>query len=167
MTAYVPFSKYVPLLVTSLLHQSTMANYILVHVNPEQPSETAFCCLNVPFSRQQLVATLAAASLHSYDETAWTINPAPAPQEIVWSNCGLRAWELSVRQLAVWAAFWVVVLFYAPVVALIQAPVNMDNLKKVGSVVVCNLKFHVLNTLYKQAGHLQPWLYCCFAATVH
>lgn len=45
--------------------------------------------------------------------------------------CWCRAWEVSLRQLAVWVAFWCLVLFYAPVVALIQAPVNMDNLMKV------------------------------------
>jgi hypothetical protein len=38
---------------------------------------------------------------------------------------------VSLRQLALWVAFWLLVLFYAPVVALIQAPVNMDNLMKV------------------------------------
>jgi uncharacterized RDD family membrane protein YckC len=79
------------------------------------------------------MATLAAASLHSYDETAWTISPAPRPEEVVWPSLGLRTWELSVRYVAVWVAFWALVLFYAPVVALIQAPVNMDNLKKVGA----------------------------------
>lgn len=80
--------------------------------------------------RDQLTATLAAASLHSCDETAWSISPAPAPVELVWSALGLRTWELGLRQLAVWGAFWCLVLFYAPVVALVQAPVNMDNLKK-------------------------------------
>jgi hypothetical protein len=44
---------------------------------------------------------------------------------------GCRSWEVSLRQLALWVAFWTLVLFYAPVVALIQAPVNMDNLMKV------------------------------------
>eukprot|EP00878_Enallax_costatus_P004467 GHUV01004707.1.p1 GENE.GHUV01004707.1~~GHUV01004707.1.p1 ORF type:complete len:727 (+),score=178.67 GHUV01004707.1:479-2659(+) len=81
--------------------------------------------------RRQLVATLAAASLHSYDESAWNITPAPAPQEIIWDNIGLRSWEIAVRQLALWGVFWVLVLFYAPIVAAIQAPVNMDNLKKI------------------------------------
>jgi hypothetical protein len=38
---------------------------------------------------------------------------------------------VSLRQLALWVAFWTLVIFYAPVVALIQAPVNMDNLMKV------------------------------------
>eukprot|EP00882_Tetradesmus_deserticola_P033825 GHRQ01038674.1.p2 GENE.GHRQ01038674.1~~GHRQ01038674.1.p2 ORF type:complete len:261 (+),score=137.76 GHRQ01038674.1:44-784(+) len=81
--------------------------------------------------RRQLVSTLAAASLHSYDEASWAISPAPAPQEVIWKAVGLRSWEVSLRQLAVWVAFWLLVLFYAPVVALIQAPVNMDNLMKI------------------------------------
>ncbi|WIA40901.1 hypothetical protein OEZ86_004562 [Tetradesmus obliquus] len=81
--------------------------------------------------RRQLVATLAAASLHSYDEAAWDISPAPAPQEVLWHAVGLRSWEVSLRQLALWVAFWLLVVFYAPVVALIQAPVNMDNLMKI------------------------------------
>lgn len=38
---------------------------------------------------------------------------------------------LLCRQVAVWAVFWLLVLFYAPIVAAIQAPVNMDNLRKV------------------------------------
>eukprot|EP00879_Flechtneria_rotunda_P006438 GHRR01006767.1.p1 GENE.GHRR01006767.1~~GHRR01006767.1.p1 ORF type:complete len:1002 (+),score=295.37 GHRR01006767.1:144-3149(+) len=115
--------EFYPAVLQQLLHELRPLQEAALQGLPRSTAVVTF--------RQQLVATLAAASLHSYDETAWTINPAPAPQEIVWSNCGLRAWELSVRQLAVWAAFWVVVLFYAPVVALIQAPVNMDNLKKI------------------------------------
>jgi hypothetical protein len=55
-----------------------------------------------------------------------------------------RSWEVSLRQLALWVAFWTLVLFYAPVVALIQAPVNMDNLMKVTrdcllNIVLCNI----------------------------
>jgi hypothetical protein len=38
---------------------------------------------------------------------------------------------LLCRQVAVWAVFWLLVVFYAPIVAAIQAPVNMDNLRKV------------------------------------
>lgn len=52
---------------------------------------------------------------------------------MIWDNLGLRSWEVAVRQLAVWGVFWLLVLFYAPIVAAIQAPVNMDNLKKVWS----------------------------------
>jgi hypothetical protein len=33
--------------------------------------------------------------------------------------------------LALWAVFWLLVVFYAPIVAAVQAPVNMDNLRKV------------------------------------
>jgi hypothetical protein len=43
------------------------------------------CCC-----RRQLVSTLAAASLHSYDETSWAISPAPGPQEMLWPAVGLR-----------------------------------------------------------------------------
>lgn len=43
--------------------------------------------------RRQLVATLAAASLHSYDEAAWSVTPAPAPQELLWPSLGMR-WVL-------------------------------------------------------------------------
>ncbi len=61
------------------------------------------------------MATLAAASLHNYDETTWAITPAPAPGELLWSATGLRTWEVSLRRLALWGAFWLLVLFYAPV----------------------------------------------------
>lgn len=39
--------------------------------------------------------------------------------------------HVACRQLAVWAVFWLLVLFYAPIVAAVQAPVNLDNLRKV------------------------------------
>lgn len=95
--------------------------------------------LTAPACRGQLVATLASASLHSYDETAWNISPAPGPDELLRPALGIRTWELSLRWVVMWAAFWLLVLFYAPVVALIQAPVNMDNLRKVRWLGGCDL----------------------------
>jgi hypothetical protein len=49
------------------------------------------CC------RSQLTATLACSSLHSYDEAAWSIGPAPQPQEVEWGALGVRTWELVLR----------------------------------------------------------------------
>lgn len=34
--------------------------------------------------------TLASAAMHSHDETAWRVQPAPGPDEIVWANLGMR-----------------------------------------------------------------------------
>lgn len=47
--------------------------------------------------RSQLTATLACSSLHSYDEAAWSIGPAPQPQEVEWGPLGVRTWELVLR----------------------------------------------------------------------
>jgi hypothetical protein len=82
------------------------------------------------------MASLASSSLHCFDETCWRIHPAPRPSEVVWSSLGLRVWEVSLRRLGVWALFVLLVLFYLPIVAAIQAPVNMENLQKVSHLMV-------------------------------
>jgi hypothetical protein len=73
---------------------------------------------------------------------------------------------VSLRQLALWVAFWTLVLFYAPVVALIQAPVNMDNLMKV--TIQRSINIHAV--LLCCCTDSRPWIVelnntCCLHST--
>jgi hypothetical protein len=94
--------------------------------------------------RGQLMASLASSSLHCFDETCWRIHPAPRPAEVVWASLGLRVWEVSLRSLGVWVMFVLLVLFYLPITAAIQAPVNMDNLQKVRGGNLCGFSLERL-----------------------
>jgi hypothetical protein len=71
------------LLITSGNTSSSLLLLLLLSVSLLLPP----CC---PCCRRQLVSTLAAASLHSYDETSWDISPAPGPHEMLWPAVGLR-----------------------------------------------------------------------------
>jgi len=75
---------------------------ILSLSSPHQLNQLAHCLVaplasSPPPGRSQLTSTLAAASLHSYDEAAWTISPAPGAEEVDWSALGLRSWEHALR----------------------------------------------------------------------
>jgi hypothetical protein len=61
------------------------------------------------------------------------------------------------RQLAVWGVFWLLVLFYAPIVAAVQAPVNMDNLRKVSGS-LCPP--HALKASVASEAYCIPHVFC-------
>jgi hypothetical protein len=90
-------------------------------------SEGAYAPAAFVTFKERSAATAAAAGMHSHDECAWRVQPAPGTDEIVWSNLGMRHWQRVVRNLAMWAAFVALLVFYLPVVAAIQAVVNLDN----------------------------------------
>lgn len=69
---------------------------------------------------------------------------------------------LCCRQLAVWAVFWLLVVFYAPIVAVIQAPVNMDNLRKVGS----SKPQQLIGDIVCVVAH-RPWQWLTLAVPQH
>lgn len=48
------------------------------------------------------------------------MDAAPEPRELIWPNLGYRRWERRLRQGVSWAAFFLIVAFYVPVVAAIQ-----------------------------------------------
>eukprot|EP00878_Enallax_costatus_P008398 GHUV01008778.1.p1 GENE.GHUV01008778.1~~GHUV01008778.1.p1 ORF type:complete len:750 (+),score=167.74 GHUV01008778.1:924-3173(+) len=76
-------------------------------------------------------ANSAATGLQTYDETAWRVQPAPGDDEIIWNNLGMRYKQRSARTIIVWAVFIVILIFYLPVTAAIQAVVNLDNARKI------------------------------------
>jgi hypothetical protein len=71
---------------------------------------------------------VAAHSLMSEDLTTWRCQPAPGPEEIVWSNLGLRSWERTARGWANWICFILLMMFYTIPVALVQGLLSLDSL---------------------------------------
>ncbi|KAF8065514.1 CSC1-like protein [Scenedesmus sp. PABB004] len=87
-------------------------------------------------------ANAAATGLHSYDETAWRMEPAPEAGEVIWKNLSMRYKQRVVRSLLMWAAFIALLIFYLPLTAAIQAVVNLDNARAVpGLSVITRLPF--------------------------
>jgi len=74
--------------------------------------------------------TLASTGLHSYDELTWRAQPAPGADEIIWKNLKLKHTERVFRGTMMGILFFLIVLLYLPLCALLQAVVNIDNLKK-------------------------------------
>jgi hypothetical protein len=87
----------------------------------------------VPFAHtpsDRYTQTLAATGLHSYDELTWRVQPAPGPDEIVWKNLKLTHMERIIRSTMMMIVFWLIVAFYLPLCAALQAVVNIDNLER-------------------------------------
>eukprot|EP00884_Botryococcus_braunii_P007497 jgi/Botrbrau1/16749/Bobra.0277s0005.1 len=61
----------------------------------------------------------------------WHVDVAPEPREVLWKNLGYRRWERKLRQGLSWAAFFLIVAFYIPVVAAIQGLLQLDRLVSV------------------------------------
>lgn len=64
---------------------------------------------------------VAADTLMCEDLSTWKTQPAPRPQEVVWSNLGMRQPERSSRGTTMWVAFILLTTFYLIPVAAIQA----------------------------------------------
>jgi hypothetical protein len=88
----------------------------------------------VTFNRRT-AQVVAAGALMCEDLTAWRVQAAPRPEEIVWKNLGLRAWERSSRSAVMWASFITLTLFFLIPVAAIQAilttNVSVDFIKNI------------------------------------
>ncbi|GLC42964.1 hypothetical protein PLESTB_000282200 [Pleodorina starrii] len=74
---------------------------------------------------------VASNSLHHHDVDAWRVHNAPAPFELVWKNLGLTMPVKSGRLYILWAAFWMMTLFFMIPVTAIQALIEVPKLAKV------------------------------------
>lgn len=106
------------------------------HLYGEIQSEkqaVADSCLPAAFVtfNDRLNANAAATGLHSYDEAAWRVQPAPDSDEVLWGNLPMRRSQRVARGLITGAIFVAILVFYLPVTAAIQAVVNLDNVKSV------------------------------------
>ncbi|KAK9811621.1 hypothetical protein WJX72_007134 [[Myrmecia] bisecta] len=78
--------------------------------------------------RAQVVAVT--SQMH-HDVSAWDVDAAPAPEEIVWRNLGWREWERKLRNTIIWVAFAALAIFYVVPVAALQAIIQVDKLESV------------------------------------
>ena len=70
----------------------------------------------------------AATSLHHHDETYWCITRAPSPDEILWGNLGIRAWQRGLRFSLLWMLYLgLLFVFVIPIVA-VQGLINLEAL---------------------------------------
>lgn len=83
------------------------------------------CC------RSPVLAALASTSFHTYRASCWQFQAAPGPDEVIWKNLGMSYWQRSIRQITMWGLFVAIIIFYLPVTAIIQAPVNLDNARQI------------------------------------
>ncbi|KAG2489802.1 hypothetical protein HYH03_011751 [Edaphochlamys debaryana] len=86
-------------------------------------SPSAFVTFNT--RRGQAVAS---NSLHWHDENNWRVVTAPAPFEVVWGNVRMLMATKSVRLLAVWIVYWLMVFFYFIPVSVVQALIEAPKL---------------------------------------
>ena len=90
----------------------------LLHYRQAEADVTAEPTAFVTF-RSRVAQTIASTALQDHDTGAWTVAPAPGPDEIIWTNLGMRAWLRGIRSLIVNAAYICIILFYGlPVTAL-------------------------------------------------
>ncbi|KAG2426181.1 hypothetical protein HXX76_013162 [Chlamydomonas incerta] len=80
---------------------------------------------------KRMSQSVAACSLHAHDVDMWRVRGAPAPFEVVWKNLGMGVNERDSRRLLLWAAFWMMTLFYMVPVAAIQALIEVPKLADV------------------------------------
>jgi len=71
--------------------------------------------------KRRTAQVVAAGALMCEDLTAWRVQAAPRPNEIIWQNLGLRSWERSSRGALMWICFILLTLFFLIPVAAIQA----------------------------------------------
>ena len=71
---------------------------------------------------------IASHAMMSEDLSAWICQPAPQPQEIIWKNLQLRAWERNSRHKTYLVSYWVLVAFYMIPVAAVQVLISTNSL---------------------------------------
>jgi hypothetical protein len=81
---------------------------------------------------RQARASAATGMLHS-DGTAWQVQGAPAPNEIIWANAAVPAHQRFIGKLLSWGAFCTVIVFFLPIVLFLQQIVNLEGYAKPGN----------------------------------
>lgn len=70
----------------------------------------------------------AARSLMCEDLSAWLVQQAPAPREVVWGNLGLRVWERAGRTTLMGVCFWLLACFFLIPVTMVQGILTTNSL---------------------------------------
>jgi len=87
----------------------------------------------------------ASAFFHHF-ESVWNAQAAPNPKEIVWENLKWRSWERFARTLLIWFLFFLLCCFFLIPIAVIQALIEVDKLKKY-AVIGDIIKFPIVESL--------------------
>lgn len=62
------------------------------------------------------------------DLSAWRVEQAPAPGEILWQNIGWRIWERAARGVLMIGAFFCLCMFFMIPVAAVQGLLTTNSL---------------------------------------
>eukprot|EP00951_Prasinocladus_malaysianus_P005477 scaffold38830_cov46-Prasinocladus_malaysianus.AAC.1 len=71
--------------------------------------------------RDQKTASIVGTSMFHHDTSSWLFQPAPAAEDVLWDNLGLRRWERRIRAIAVAGLFAAACVFYVIPVAAFQS----------------------------------------------
>ncbi|KAK9840790.1 hypothetical protein WJX81_004889 [Elliptochloris bilobata] len=101
----------------------------LIHQEQQAAKHSTVPSAFVTFKRCRAQVTAVSTTQHS-DTTAWRVSAAPHFNELLWKNLRWRAWERSVRSLAVWGAFVCLALFYLIPIGAVQGLLAVDVLDR-------------------------------------
>jgi hypothetical protein len=68
--------------------------------------------------------------LHSPNALRWRVTPAPEPEEIVWNNLYIPAWQRALRRFIVGVLTFFLVVFYMVPIAFVASVTTLENLEK-------------------------------------
>lgn len=82
------------------------------------------------FLNNKPAAIMASQTLHAQTFDSWTVEEAPEPRQLIWSNLPKNTYERQVRRLVVYGVVFLSVVFYMIPITFISAFTTLENLKK-------------------------------------
>lgn len=95
---------------------------------PGQYNARSTCDCPFFHALDQTKQVAASRSLMTEDLSTWRCQPAPKPEEVIWTNLGWRDWERAGRRMVMLCAFIAMTLFFMIPVAAVQAILSTNSL---------------------------------------
>lgn len=108
----------------------------------EREEDAAFVIFN-----DRRSATEAAQVVHAPHALRWRVTQAPEPEEVVWHNLHIPAWQRAVRRFIVGVVTFFLVVFYMIPIAFVASLTTLENLQDLLPFVEAIFKIAVLRNI--------------------
>jgi len=85
--------------------------------------------------------------VHAPHALRWRVTQAPEPEEMIWTNLHIPAWQRAIRRGLVAVVTFLLIVFYMIPIAFIASLTTLENLQKILPFIKSIVKIKVLGTV--------------------
>lgn len=104
--------------------------------------------------------------VHAPHALRWRVSQAPEPEEVVWKNLHIPAWQRAIRRGVVAVLTFLLIVFYMIPISFVASLTTLENLEELLPFIRSITRISVLGNIIQVSAAFENRMYLCISTLI-